>query len=74
MSEPNNQGNDAPDTDETEQKYWDKLGKLIDERIDAGITRSVDKYTKSGQSRNGGRTTIPEIIAGIMWGPTKKDA
>lgn len=55
--------------DKAEATFWAKL----DERIDAAIDRGVQKYARPGTSRNGGRTTLPGILANIMFGPEKSE-
>lgn len=56
-----------------ESKFWEKMGSLIDERVDAGIARTIDKYKVTGSSRNGGRTTLPEIMANVIFGKAKTE-
>ena len=54
-----------------EESFWKKL----DERIDEGIKRNVESYRKnarSGTSRTG-RTTLPGILADLVFGPAAKD-
>lgn len=59
--------------DDQESKFWEKMGSLIDERVDAGIARTIDKYKITGSSRNGGRTTLPEIMANVIFGKAKTE-
>lgn len=75
MSEPGKQDPPKDPDDETEKAFWSKLGKLIDDRVDAGIGRAIEKYRVTGSSRNGGRTTLPGIMADLMFGkpPAKKE-
>lgn len=70
--DPKQQNNDPPEEDEATKSFWDRLGKLIDERIDAGVDRTLQKYSKTGQSRNGGRTSLPQMLADVMGGPFKR--
>lgn len=67
------QGDGTTQPTDQEKAFWSK----IDERIDAGIQRGVEKFFKqrkeTGTSRNGGRTTLPGIIADIMGGPFARD-
>lgn len=67
---PQQQNNDEPNDDE-QKPFWDKLTKLIDDRFDAAVDRTVEKYSKGGQSRNGQRNTVPKILADLMGGPFK---
>lgn len=69
---------DAPTTEPSDQEkaFWQKL----DERIDAGLQRGVEKFMpkkpkggEPGTSRNGGRTTLPGIFADFMGGPFSRD-
>lgn len=64
---PENDGTDP------EKGFWDKMGALIDERVDAGIARTVEKYRVTSTSRNGGRTSLPEVVAGLMFGKPKSE-
>jgi len=56
-----------------EETFWNKLGSMLDERIDAGIQRTVEKYKVTGSSRNGSRTSIPELVANAMFGKAKSE-
>lgn len=54
-----------------EEAFW----KKFDERIDSGIKRNIDAYRKNaptGTSRTG-RTTLPGILANLVFGPAPKD-
>lgn len=67
----NPQQQDNNDNTDDEKPFWEKLTKLIDDRFDAAVDRTVEKYSKGGQSRNGGRSTIPKVLADLMGGPFK---
>lgn len=73
MADQQTQDNQNTDTgdDENEKTFWSKMTSLIDERFDAGVQRTIEKHSKPGQSRNGGRTSVPKIIADLMGGPFK---
>jgi hypothetical protein len=63
-SKPTDPPADPPANDDPEAGFWAKL----DERIDAGISRGIEKHVKPGTSRNGGRTTLPGVLADLMFG------
>jgi hypothetical protein len=72
-NEPENQnGGGGTDTTSTEDGFWKKLSDTIDERIDAGIDRGLKKYRPTGSQRTEGRTTIPGVIADIVFGKQKQ--
>jgi hypothetical protein len=56
-----------------EKGFWDKLGSLIDERVEKAFDREHEKRGTVGNSRNDGRTTLPGLIADLMYGKPKKD-
>lgn len=66
---PPNQNPPAPEPSPDEVKFWDKLSKTVDEAIE----KKIEKYRGTGNSRTGGRTTLPDMIANLMFGPAKKD-
>lgn len=71
MTDQNPPQNNDPNEDDEQKPFWEKLTKLIDDRFDAAVDRTVEKYSKGGQSRNGGRSTIPKVLADLMGGPFK---
>lgn len=60
----------GPSTDEekAEQSFWEKL----DARIDAGVDRAIEKHVRNRDSRNGGRPTLPGMLADMMFGKSKE--
>ena len=45
------------------------MGKLIDERIDAGVERIIKKHSKPATTRGGEpQFSLPGLIADIMFG------
>lgn len=61
---------DSKSDDDREKSFWDKLGKTIDERIEAGFKKEAANRTRnapSGTSRGTSRRTLPDMIADIMW-------
>lgn len=58
-------------SDDKEKSYWDKLGQVIDDKIEAAFK----KREPTGTSRNSGTNPrgIPQIVADFMFGPDKKD-
>lgn len=64
---------DPPETgnDDPEAGYWDKLSKLIDDRISHGIDKKIADIRGTSQQRGTGRTTVPRIIADFVFGPEK---
>lgn len=65
------QGDKSGGDPNPEESFW----KKFDERIDAAIDRKVDAYRKkagTGNSRTG-RTTLPGILADLVFGPASKD-
>jgi hypothetical protein len=69
--EPQNQNSGGGDST-PEDGFWKKLADTIDERIDAGIERGLKKHRPTGAQRTEGRTTIPGVIADIMFGKQKQ--
>lgn len=69
MSEPTNQEptNQEPQDDQ-EAGFWKKLSDLVDNRLDEGIERAIKKHVTSN-SRNGGRSSLPQTLAKLMGGP-----
>lgn len=66
-----NSGGDGNSGENPEESFW----KKFDERIDAAIDRKVADYRKkagTGTSRTG-RTTLPGILADLVFGPASKD-
>lgn len=67
QSNDSQQSND--DADAKEKSFWDKLGKVVDERVEAAFT----KREATGTSRNkGSNRGLPAVIADFMFGPEKK--
>ena len=67
----NNDGGNSGTDPNPEESFW----KKFDERIDAAIDRKVADYRKkagTGTSRSG-RTTLPGILADLVFGPAPKD-
>lgn len=73
MSEPNqqqqSQNQEGTSDGDNEKGFWDKLGKFMDERIDAGVERALQKHGRVGASRNPERTSVPGFFAQLMGGP-----
>ena len=65
---------EAPEPD-AEETFWSKF----DEKLKAGVSGVVDEKLQAirqnaSASRNGGRKTLPSIIADFVFGPDKTDA
>jgi hypothetical protein len=69
--DPQNQNGGGGDPS-PEDGFWKKLADTIDERIDAGIERGLKKHRPTGSQRTEGRTTIPGVIADIMFGKQRQ--
>ena len=76
----NTDGNDqgtTQNTDEHEKAFWDKLGTTIEQRVDAVVEKRLKGLRPAGDStgnqRGKGRTTLPGILADLVFGPEKKD-
>lgn len=53
-----------PNPDDQEKAYWEKFeGKL-----DVWFDKKIEKYRTTGTTRTGGRTTLPEIFANMIFG------
>jgi len=63
------EGGEGGEDEGAEKAFWAKM----DGRIDAGIDRALGRYKVTGQSRNGGRTTVPGMLADIMFGKQKAE-
>lgn len=57
-------GPDPSAEDAAEKSFWEKL----DARIDAGVDRAIEKHVRNRDSRNGGRPTLPGMLADMMFG------
>jgi hypothetical protein len=55
-----------PTTEEAEKAYWDKLTAHLDSWFDG----KVEKYRTTSPTRMG-RTTLPGILADLVFGPPK---
>jgi hypothetical protein len=58
-----------PSGEAEEAAFWTRL----DERIEAGVNKVIDDRIKTAgsSSRNGGRTTLPKIMADLLFPPGK---
>jgi hypothetical protein len=61
--------------DDKEASFWKRLTDTLDERIDKGVERALEKHGSVGKSRNPNdkRRTVPNMLADFMFGPEKKD-
>lgn len=60
--------------DDPEKSYWDKMGKMLDERISAGVDNKIRELkgnAGTGTSRTG-RTTIPKVLADLFFPEPKQ--
>jgi hypothetical protein len=56
-----------PTTDELEAKFW----ATFETKMDNWFERKIEKYRTTATSRTG-RTTLPEIMASMIFGPPKE--
>lgn len=52
--------------DETEAKFWE----TFENHLDTWFDKKVEKYRSTSTARTG-RTTLPEIMANLVFGPKK---
>lgn len=66
---PANDTSTSGSDDDREKTFWDKLGKTIDDRIEAGFKKHQPQRSQpaTGTSRGTSRRTLPDMIADIMW-------
>lgn len=62
-----------PDPAAAETAFWDRMGKQIDEKLEAFYAKKLKDFRPNSSSRGNGRNNLPGIIADIMFGPVKKD-
>lgn len=55
-----------PTPEEAENAFWDKF----ENRLDGWFDKKVEKYRSTSPTRMG-RTTLPGILADIVFGPPK---
>jgi hypothetical protein len=55
-----------PTADELEAKFWN----TFEAKMDSWFERKIEKYRGTATSRTG-RTTLPEIMANMVFGPPK---
>lgn len=74
QAEPNPTESPEGDPAAAEAAYWEKMGKLMDERISGTIDKKLKEFFKGreGSRSEKGRTTIPSLLADFMYGPTKQ--
>lgn len=56
-----------PTAEELEAKFW----TTFESKMDGWFDRKVEKYRGTATSRTG-RTTLPEIMANMIFGPPKE--
>jgi hypothetical protein len=56
-------------TEDTEAKFWGEFEKRGEAMLDKWFDKKAGDLKKA---RNGGRTTLPGILADLMFGPDKK--
>ena len=65
----NKEGQEPQENEDQEKSFWDRMGKLIDERFDAGVERQLKARTPASGSRNGGKQSFPQALAKALGGP-----
>jgi hypothetical protein len=71
---PNPEPTSNPEPAQTEEAFWKKLDERVKANLDSFYKDKLKDFQKNSSSRTGqGRTTLPGIIANIMFGPEKKD-
>lgn len=66
------QSNDGG-SDDKETAFWDKLKGHVKEVVDGSVEEALSKRDGVRQSRGERRTTLPDILANLMFGPEKKN-
>lgn len=61
-----------PGPEDQEKAYWDKFGAEFDNRLNAWFDKKREEFRGPSTSRSGGRTTLPGILADLIFGPEKK--
>lgn len=60
-----------PPKDEGANAFWGEHEKRTRGILDAWFEDKKKEFREQGTSRTGGRTTLPKIIAEMMFGPEK---
>ena len=72
-----NTGDKGTSQDDHEKAFWDRLGSTIEQRVDAVVEKRLKglrpESGSTGNQRGKGRTTLPGILADLVFGPEKKD-
>ena len=71
--EPKNDAGTGGDGGDPEAQFWAKLDKRLEEGIDRALSKRDKARQQPGTSRNGGRTSLPSILADLVFGPPKGD-
>jgi hypothetical protein len=62
-----------PNPDDAMKGFWDEFDKRVKGHLGTFFDEKKAELMKAGTSRTGGRTTVPSFLAGLMFGPEKKD-
>lgn len=58
-----------PTPEEQEEAFWSKF----ETRLDGWFDKKVEKYRTNATTRGTGRSTLPGIMANLIFGPEKKE-
>jgi len=61
----------APPSEPTPEQIEDKFWEKFEGHLDTWFDRKVEKYRTTSSSRTG-RTTLPTIMADLIFGPPKE--
>ena len=56
-----------------EEAFWSKHKEHMTGILDEWFEKKKGELRQAGTSRSGGRTTLPGMLANIMFGPEKKE-
>lgn len=62
----------ADSGEDAEKHFWDEHAKRTEAILDSWFTRKADEVRKTGTSRNGGRLTVPALLADFFFPAEKK--
>lgn len=57
--------------DDPEKGFWERLDKVVEAAADRVVEKRLKSARDNGTQRGTGRTTLPKMLADIMFGPEK---
>lgn len=61
--------------DEKVEAFWTRLGDLVDSKVNGVLDKriaEIQSRSADRQARNGGRRGLPDVLADLVFGPSKK--